>query len=445
MIFKRKAYSKMLSWKRDFSGKRALLIEGARRVGKTTLAIDFAKREYKSYLLLDFSQIGSDVKRLFEDLSNLDLFFIKLKAIFPDTLIEGQSVIIFDEVQLFPLARQAIKHLVADGRFDYIETGSLISIHKNTKDILIPSEEYRLKVFPLDFEEFLEATKLADFEIIKAMYRENISIDGIVCRKLMEAFRYYLAIGGMPQAVYAFVEKSDFTQIDLIKKSIIELYFDDFEKIDNDGRMGQLYLSIPSQLALGKTRFYSSFATLKKKSKKDDNAIINLIESQTVIACNRIHDPSSALALSKDFDEYKLYLSDVGLFVSMLFNDKNGTYNDIYKRLVLNKISSNLGFLFENFAAQTIASCQNSLYYYTWNKPQSTHKYELDFLLESAGKLIPLEIKSGQTKNHNSLDVFIKKYPKRIKNAYILSGADMKKEGAIDFLPIFCLSLIISG
>ena len=268
-MFERKVYGQLLEWKNKYSDKYAVLLEGARRVGKSTIAKMFAEKEYKSHIFIDFSNTISDIKNLFNDMTNLDMFFLKLQTYTQVQLYEKESVIIFDEVQLFPLARQAIKHLVHDGRYSYIETGSLISIKKNVKKILIPSEEYKINVYPLDYEEFLKATNLGNYDILDQLNKVNKPVGEALNRKLMNTFRVYMAVGGMPQAVEAFINKKTFEEIDFIKRGIISLYMDDFKKIDPSGRIAAIYNSIPSQLALNKKRYVLSNCLNKKITKKD--------------------------------------------------------------------------------------------------------------------------------------------------------------------------------
>ncbi len=440
-MFKRKAYDDLLRWKKQFNGTSAALIEGARRVGKSTIAEEFAKNEYKSYIKIDFSNTSKEIKSLFEDISDLDFFFRALQSLCSVELYKRDSVIIFDEVQLFPIARQAIKHLVADGRYDYIETGSLISIKKNVKDILIPSEEYKIKVYPMDIEEFFWATNELVYKNIVDSFKVN-KIGEALNRKFMRDMRTYIAVGGMPQAVVAYTEKKSFAEIDSIKKSIIELYLNDFARIDDSGRLAMIYKDIPAQLALGKTRFVISSATNRKKTKSDYELISQLLDSQTVLSCNAVTDPSFMLEHTKSIDEFKFYLSDVGLFVSMLFNDSSN--NDIYNRLLFDKIDANLGYLYENVVAQMITASGHGLYYYTWGKENSTHKYEIDFLLSSKNKIIPLEIKSGQSLEHKSLDAFMDKYSNRIEKGYILSKYDIREFGNVTNYPIYCLKELIN-
>lgn len=443
-MFERKVYNQLLHWKNNYSDSYAVLLEGARRVGKSTIAKMFAENEYKSYILLDFSKVDQNIKDLFDELDNLDLFFIMLQAYTQVTLYEKESVIIFDEVQLFPKARQAIKHLVKDGRYSYIETGSLISIKKNVKDILIPSEEMKISVYPMDYEEFLNATKIGDYKIIKQVYEINKPMGEAVNRKLMQAFRVYMAVGGMPQAVEAFVNKKTFEQIDSIKRSIISLYMDDFKKIDPSGRIAAIYNSIPSQLSSNKKRYSLSISLNKRVTKKDEELLYELLDSKTVLISNNVSEPSLALSLTKRFDSYKLYLSDIGLFTTMIFNDENNIDN-IYGKLMSNKLDVNLGYLYETVVAQMIVSSGRELYYHTWNKKDSTHYYEIDFLITKKSKVVPIEVKSGIVKTYNSLNAFCEKYSKIVGERYVISQKDLMKNGMLKISPFYLFSQILQS
>lgn len=442
-MFKRKAYNELLIWKKKCNGKYAAILEGARRVGKSTIALEFAKNEYKSYIMIDFGQVGKNITDLFLDMSNMDLFFLRLQTEFGISLTQRESVIILDEIQLFPPARQAIKYLVKDGRYDYIETGSLISIKKNVANILIPSEEYKINVYPMDMEEFFWATGRTDYDILRQFYLLNQPIGDSTNRKLLRDFRIYLAVGGMPQAVEAYVEKKSFQEIDLVKRGIIQLYKDDFRKIDSTGRIGRIYDAIPSQLALHRKRFFLTSVTKCKQKEKNEQLLSEILDSKTVIICYNTTDPNASLSQTKNLDDYKLYLSDVGLFTTMLFNDKDNDYEDIYKKLLSDKLDINLGFLYENAVAQIIKATNRELYFHTWRKKDSTHSYEVDFVLNNKGKLIPLEIKSASIKNHKSIDEFSKKYQSRISRSIVLSGNDVKNENMLLFKPLYLLPFIV--
>lgn len=442
-MFKRKVYDELLEWKKHYSDKYAVLLEGARRVGKTTIAEAFAKQEYESYIKIDFANVGKNIIELFDDINNLDLFFLRLQLETGIELKERKSVIVFDEIQLFPKARQAIKYLVKDGRYDYIETGSLISIKKNIKDIVIPSEEYRISVYPMDLEEFFWSIGRTDYNVLREMYLLNKPLGDFTNRKLMRDFRIYLAVGGMPQAVEAYIQKKNFFEIDFIKREIINLYKDDLKKIDSTGRTSLIYESIPSQLALKKKRFSLSFATKKRTTLKEQELLSELIDSRIVLICYNVKDPSISLSQTKDLNEYKLYLSDTGLFTTMLFNDESKVYEDIYKKLLSDKLDLNLGYLYENAVAQIIKATKRELYYHTWRKQESTHSYEVDFIVTSHAKIVPLEVKSGSTKYHNSIDAFSAKYSRNIYQSIVISSNDVKNEQMLLFKPIYFLPFIL--
>lgn len=437
-MFKRKVTEKLIKWKETCSGKYAVLLQGARRVGKSTIAENFAKENYRSYIMVDFSNISNELKEVFDDISNLDIFFLRLQAVTATQLYERNSVIIFDEIQLAPNVRQAIKHLVKDGRYDYIETGSLISIRKNTKNILIPSEEIKIDVYPMDYEEFNWACG-KDYSILEKIILNKTAIGQSVNRTLMRDFRIYMAVGGMPQAVEAYINKKSFQEIDLIKKGIIELYKDDFRKIDPSGRISSIFESIPSQLSLHKNRFFISKATNSKKRNKDEEYLADLIDSKTVLICNNIKDPSVALNLTKDFNSYKLYFADIGLFITQIFNSKSLVDENIYSKLLSDKLDANLGYIYENAAAQIIKSSNRELLYHSWKEKNQTHLYEIDFLIDDKTKLIPIEIKSSEKNNHKSIDEFSKKYSSKISRRILFSQNDISHEGMLELKPIYLL------
>lgn len=436
-MLKRKAYDALIAWKKQYDGKRSALLVGARRVGKSTIAEEFARREYRSYILIDFANITKEEKTIFDDIADLDNFFLRLQTIKRVTLHQRQSVIIFDEIQLAPLVRQAIKHLVKDGRYDYIETGSLISIKKNVKNILIPSEEYKINVYPLDYEEFMWACGNDTYPLLCSLLSRNKPIGEATNRKLMKDFRIYMAVGGMPQAVVAYLEKQNFSEIDAIKQGILSLYMDDFRKIDQSGRLGMIFNAIPSQLALGKRRFVLSNATSKRTTSKDEELLFELIESKTVIPCYNTHEPSPFLAQTKNLKQFKLYLADIGLFTTMLFANENLANEDIYVKLLSNKLSANLGYLYENVLAQIINSSGRELYFHSWNEVGKTHKYEIDFLLAKASKIIPIEVKSSAAKNYRSITEFSKKYSAVVSRQVLFSQKDIGHNAMVELLPIY--------
>ncbi len=441
MYFKRKAYDQLLQWKKEYADDYAVLLEGARRVGKSTIAEQFAKNEYRSYILIDFSMASKELIDCFEDITNMDMFFLRLQAVTGINLYEKESVIIFDEVQLYPRARQAIKHLVKDGRYHYIETGSLISIKKNVKDILIPSEEMKVQVYPMDYEEFCNAVGL-NYDLIAKMYQLNKPIGQSINRKLMRDLRVYMAVGGMPQAVEAYVDGKNFSAIDHVKRQIISLYEEDFKKIDPSGRISMLYHSIPAQLSKNMKKYHISKALGRRKTLRDEEFIYDLIDSRTVLPSYNSTDPRVSLSLAKDLDSYKLYISDTGLFVTLMFIDRNEAENEIYAKLLSDKLPANLGYLYENLAAQMIASTGRELYYHTWEKKNSTHYYEIDFLISKGSKVSALEIKSSGVGKHESILEFMKKYSSHLKEAYIFSQRDVEKKDNIQYLPLYMLTFI---
>ena len=442
MYFKRKAYDRLLEWKAKYSDKYAALLEGAKRVGKSTIAESFGQNEYKSYLLIDFSKTTDNIRSCFEDVGNLNMFFLRLQAETGVTLYEHESFIIFDEVQLFPQARQAIKHLVADGRYSYLETGSLISIKKNVKDILIPSEEMKIQVYPMDYEEFCDATG-GNYELLRQIYGTGSAIGQATNRKLMRDLRIYMAVGGMPQAVEAYTEGKNFSEIDMVKRQIISLYEDDFKKIDASGRISALYHSIPAQLAKDSKKYRISTAIGKKSKAKTEELLYELIDSKTILPCYNSTDPRVSLADTKDFDSYKLYLADTGLFVTLMFMDRPVTENDVYAKLLSDKLPANLGFLYENLVAQMIAASGRELFYHTWEKSGSTHYYEVDFLISEGSKVNAFEIKSSGSGKHESIKVFDKKFSKNVHDIYLLSQKDVGKEENLLLKPFYLMPFLI--
>lgn len=441
-MFRRKIYESLLDWKKHYNGKYACLIEGARRVGKTSIVEEFAKNEYKSYILIDFSKASKEILESFDSIGDLNYFFLKLQTEAGINLYTRESVIIFDEVQLFPKARQAIKHLVADGRYDYIETGSLISIRKNTKDILIPSEEHRISMYPMDYEEFTWALG-SSLDPLRSFFDSGLQLGETVNRNQMRRYRLYLAVGGMPQAVEAYVEHRSFDEIDDIKREIIALYHEDLYKLDPTGRLSMAYDAIPGQLAGKRKRFILSAATGKEKEEKDIERINDFADSKMVLPCYNVTKPAVSLSQTKDIETYKLYLSDVGLFTTMLFNDSDDSHEDIYKKLLSDKLDADLGYLYENAVAQEIMSKGRKLYYHTWQKEGSTHSYEVDFLIAKNRKIIPIEVKSSKVRPHKSMDEFCRKYSKDVGERYILSKKDVSKDGMLQLKPLYMVQYVV--
>lgn len=435
-VFKRKIYDRMLQWKQERDGKTALLIKGARRVGKSTIVEEFAKNEYESYILIDFSSVSDEVISLFNDLMNLDYIFLRLQAIFNVVLIERRSVIVFDEVQKCPMARQAIKHLVKDHRYDYIETGSLISIRKNTQNIIIPSEETRIEMFPMDYEEFLWATgDTATIPLLHQFFDKQMPL-GQALRKCMRDFRLYMLIGGMPQAVNEYLDTNNLSKVDTVKREIIELYFDDFLKIDPSGRASQLFKAIPSELSKNASR-YQVGSVLSDSERKNILEVLRAMKDSMVINFSyHANDPNVGLSLNSDEDRYKMFVGDTGLFITLAFWDKDITENIIYQKLLSDKLSANLGYVYENVVAQMLVSTGNRLFYHVWPTENGKHNYEVDFLLSRGSKLWPIEVKSSGYNAHASIDSFCNKFSSRISNRYLIYTKDFKKDGATTLLPI---------
>ena len=440
MIFKRKLYDEMLRWKQERQGSTALLIKGARRVGKSTLVEDFAKREYKSYVLIDFSHVSKQLNSLFEDINDLDFFFLRLQQETHTTLYNRNSVIIFDEVQLQPLARQAIKHLVKDGRYDYIETGSLLTLKKNVQNILIPSEETRLTLYPLDYEEFMWATgKDVGLSILKQFWDKKIPL-GQAHRQQMRDMRLYMLVGGMPQAVNAYIKSNNMQQVDAVKREIIQLYDDDFRKIDASGMASRLFFNIPGQLAKNASRYKISTAIERKNS--DVNSIIADMEDSMVISiAYHADDPNVGFGLSRNMDYYKLFLGDTGLFITLAFWDKKYTENVIYDKLLSDKLAANLGYVYENLVAQMLRAAGHSLYYYTF-PDGNNHNYEIDFLLSKGNKIVPIEVKSSGYLTHKSLDEFCKKFSSRVGTRFLIYTKDFYRDGETDCIPVYCTGML---
>lgn len=435
-VFKRKIYDSMLQWKQERDGKTALLVKGARRVGKSTIVEEFAKNEYDSYILIDFSSVSEEVTSLFNDLMNLDYIFLRLQAIYNVVLIERRSIIVFDEVQKCPMARQAIKHLVKDHRYDYIETGSLISIRKNTQNIIIPSEETRIEMFPMDYEEFLWATgDTATIPLLHQFFGKQMPL-GQALRKCMRDFRLYMLIGGMPQAVNEYLDTNNLSKVDTVKREIIELYFDDFLKIDPSGRASQLFKAIPSELSKNASR-YQVGSVLSDSERKNILEVLRAMKDSMVINFSyHANDPNVGLSLNSDEDRYKMFVGDTGLFITLAFWDKDITENIIYQKLLSDKLSANLGYVYENVVAQVLVSTGNRLFYHVWPTENGKHNYEVDFLLSRGSKLWPIEVKSSGYNAHVSIDNFCKKYSSRISNRYLIYTKDFKKDGATTLLPI---------
>ena len=442
-MFKRKIYDQLLHWKQESDGQTAALLEGARRVGKSTVVEEFAKNEYQSYILIDFSIAAPETFHLFDDLSDLNYFFLQLQLLYHIDLIERNSVIIFDEVQFCPKARQAIKHLVKDHRYDYIETGSLISIRKNISNILIPSEERRLNMYPMDYEEFLWATgDETTYTLLRTCFQKKKPLGDEVNRRLMRSFRLYMLIGGMPQAVNAYIESNNFRIVDSVKRDILDLYEADFMRIDPTGKISQLFSAIPGELNKNTSRYQVSSVLANERADSILELISEMKDSRCVLVSYHCNDPNIGFANNKDLSRFKLFLSDTGLFTTLLFRDKDFTENTIYEKLLSDKLPVNLGYLYENIVAQSLAAAGHELYYYTFPNPKTHRNYEIDFLLSRGSKICPVEVKSSGYRTHSSIDEFSKKYSSRIEQKFLLSTKDFRKDQDIFCLPVYFASFL---
>ena len=449
---KRKIYDDILKWKQDWAGKTALLIDGARRVGKSYIAEKFAQSEYKSYILIDFNRASDDVKNLFVNyLNDLDTLFIYLSAYYNVKLYERESLIIFDEVQLFPKARAAIKYLVADGRYDYLETGSLMTIKKNVKDILIPSEERHLKMYPLDFEEFLWALGNDTLmDIIRKFYENKKPMGQALHRKAMDYFRQYLIIGGRPQAVQAYVDTKDFDKVDRIKRDILTLYRADIVK-HADGyeiKVESIFDEIPAQLQKHEKKF--KLSSIKKDARLRDyeDALFWLDDAMIVNICYNSTAPNIGLKLNMDRLTLKCYMADTGLLISHAFDENGLLSEEIYKKLLFGKLEVNEGMIVENIVAQMLTASGHKLYFYsTPSAKDSNERMEIDFLITKAKisnrhNISPIEVKSSKNYTISSLRKFTAKYGEQTYTPYVLHTQDYKEVDGIVYLPLYMTPLI---
>lgn len=440
-VFRRKIYDDILDWKRKNDGRTALLVEGARRIGKSTIVEEFARNEYKSYILIDFNTASAEVKSLFDDLMNLEFIFLRLQQAYSTQLFERNSVIVFDEVQQCPKARQAIKYLVKDGRYDYIETGSLISIRKNIENITIPSEEDRIQMNPMDYEEFRWALgDTVTVPLLKTFWEKKIPL-GAAHRDAMRNLRLYLLVGGMPQAVNAYLDTNNLRTVDEVKRKIILLYREDFAKIDKTGKVSNLFMSVPAALSRNASRYVPSSIIGNVADDKMSELLMNLEDSKTVNIAHHADDPNIGIPISANYDKFKIFLADTGLFVTLAFWDKDFTENIIYDKLLSDKLSVNLGYVYENLIAQMLVASGNRLFYHTWKKDEK-HYYEIDFLLSRGAKLCPVEVKSSGYKAHASLDAFCDKYSARVGSRYLIYTKDLTKDNGTTLLPAYMTPLL---
>lgn len=441
-MFKRKIYEELIKWKRISNGSTALLIDGARRVGKSYIAEEFAKNEYKSYILVDFGNVPNDVLHLFaQESSDLDLFFAKLSAFYGIKLFKRDSLIVFDEVQQFPRARQLIKYLVADGRYDYLETGSLIRLKKNVQGIIIPSEEEHIEMFPMDFEEFLWAMgDTVTVPLIKACFESKKPLGQALHRKIMNDFRQYVLVGGMPQSVAAYLNGKDFEASDMAKRRILKLYHDDVSKFAEgyEDKVFALFDGIPAQLSKKEKKYKLSSLGKKARFRSYEDSFVWLNESMIVNTCFNATDPNVGLALSADHSTQKCYMADTGLLVTQTFMDKAFTENGLYRAILFDKLSINEGMIMENVVAQMLRTNGHKLYFYS--RTDATNRkndMKIDFLITEGNKICPIEVKSNNYVSHSSLDKFRDKFSSKIGNSYILYSKDVIVKDGIIHLPIY--------
>ncbi len=449
---KRKIFDELVRWKRDGAGKTALLIDGARRVGKSYIAEKFAKEEYKTYILIDFNRVSDDVKELFVHyLNDLDTFFMYLAGYYNVKLFEHESLIIFDEVQLFPRARAAIKYLVEDGRYDYIETGSLMSIKKNVRDIVIPSEEQHIKMYPMDFEEFLWAMDNDMLMgIIQKNFKEKKPMGQAMHRKAMDYFRQYLIVGGMPQVVQEYVRTRDFEKVDRVKRNILTLYRADIMKHAEgyEMKVESIFDEIPAQLQKHEKKF--KLSSLKKEARFRDyeDALFWLDDAMVANICYNTTAPNIGLKLNMDRMTLKCYMGDTGLLISHAFDENGIVSEEIYKKLLFDKLEVNKGMIVENIVAQMLASSGHKLYFYSnSSRDDSESRMEIDFLIakskiNSRHNISPIEVKSGKNYTLSSLRKFIRKYGEQTYIPYVLHAGDLKEEEGIVFLPLYMTPLL---
>ena len=445
-MFERKTYEALAEWKRISNGRTAALIEGARRVGKSTVAEAFARAEYDDYLLLDFSQESEEVRRNFrENIGNLDTFFRNLFLLKGKSLVPGTSVIILDEVQLFPLARQAVKQLVRDGRYHYIETGSLISIKQNTERILVPSEEHRIRMHPMDFEEFLWAQgDTMTYPVLKKHFTTRKPMGGLH-QTVMKVFREYMLIGGMPQVVSAFVPKKDFAAADFVKQQILSLYKNDMAE-QNEERseyVTDFFNGIPAELSQHDKCYVLAHINDQARMREYRGPIRWLDEAMIVNIASKVDEPSAALNLSISDPRFKCYMADTGLLVSLAFSDRPFLENDLYLSVLNDRLGVNEGMLIENVVAQSLKASGHRLFFYTQRNP-STRKtlMDIDFLIRSGKKIVPIEVKSADSCNLKSLLRLKEIYGKRIGDAIVLHHGEIKDENGIVFLPYYMAPLL---
>ncbi len=441
MIYKRKIYKQLLEWKESKVKNSALLIEGARRIGKSTVVEEFAKNEFDDYILIDFMYETDEMKNLFKDIKNLDLFFSNFFLLAGKTLKPG-SLIIFDEIQKCPFARQAIKKFVKDGRYYYIETGSLLSIRDNTNSITIPSEERRIEMYPMDYEEFLWAFgDESTANLLRSTYLNNQTIPDSIHKELMKKFRLYMVLGGMPKVISIFQETNSYIEAEKEKQDILKLYKDDLLKHDRTygTHCRTLYDNLANELMSQSSRFNISKNSNNKRIEQLTDTIFDLDDSKIVKLCYHTSEPQYGLDLSKNISKFKMYSSDAGLLVSSIFKDKTLNVEDVYKKLVFGKFNSNFGRIFESFVSQGLVSNGYTPFYHTYiiNKEGKEKRYEIDFMIEKAGKIVAIEVKSGSNFTTSSLNNLKLKYPQLKFEKIVISGKTLSMKDNVRYLPIY--------
>ncbi|MCI5670150.1 MAG: AAA family ATPase [Candidatus Enterosoma sp.] len=442
MILKRKIYQKLLDWKKTSNGSTALMIDGARRVGKSFVAEEFAKNEYKSYIIVDFSNISPALENLFtNERYDLDFFFQKLSVYYSTVLYKRESLIIFDEIQQFPLARQFIKHLVKDGRYDYLETSSLIRLKKNTLNIVIPSEEEHIEMFPLDFEEFLWAIEdTVTVPMLKECFEKKKPLGEAIHRKTMNSFKQYMLVGGMPQAVLAYLPDKSFERADKAKRNIINLYREDVTKFAEgyEDKVFAVFDNIPAQLSRKEKKYKITSLQPSARFRNYEDAFVWLHEAMIVNQCFNCTDPNIGLALSADHATQKCYMADTGLLVTLAFMDVPFVQNELYKAILFDNLNINEGMLMENIVAQTLRFNGHKLYFYSRSDTEHRENHmEIDFLISEGKKISPIEVKSSKYQTHSSLDKFIAKFKGRYSQPYILYTKDLNMKDGILHLPLY--------
>ena len=447
MEIKRKIYDKLLEWKMRDHGESALLIEGARRVGKSFIAEKFAKQEYKSYLLIDFSKAPEAIKQLFEtEAEDLDSLFQTLQIHYKVKLIKRDSCIIFDEIQFCPKARQLIKALVADRRYDYIETGSLISLRQNISDILIPSEEESICMYPLDFEEFLWAIgDEATYPLIREHFNAKKPMGQALHQSIMKSFRQYMLVGGMPQVVTEYAKKHDLEAADRIKRRILRLYREDISKFAKgyESKVFSIFDDIPGQLSKKEKKYRLASLSKSARMREYEDAFVWLDEAMVVNPCYNATDPTVGLKLSEEYTTQKIYMADTGLLVTLTFGDGDYLDNDLYRDILLDKLNVNEGMLMENIVSQMLRFSGHRLFFYSRNDSKGhANRMEIDFLIRNGRKISPVEVKSSSYRKHTSLDKFSSRFSDRLGDRYILYQKDVLIKDGVIHLPLYMAELL---